>query len=367
MNENDVQDREVLDYVRNRMAADMPPEFTRDVMNDVHRTTQRRRGFAWPILTGLATVAAAAAVVVIGLGLINQPNDVGSGPSPSASTSRRSRRRRASRRRRHPARPPRRLRQSSQHRPRRSSRRPARANSDRSTRWHRRMRSRTHRPARSQDAIVNGEPTDLGWTDLLPRGLVNQRGRHRLPLGMHAVRVGALRGADDQTIHRSVAIVTNMPPGGDFTTAVEITHRGVHRRRRRGACATRSQASRRRLRVPTRWSSGSSRSPATCPPRATTSPTSSSGRTPVTPTSWPRGPTCSTGWWRHSISASRSNPRIQPGGGARRSRLRLPLCTSASGVATARDFAVDLAHVLLTAPSHLGLRSHVIPQCAPML
>ena len=54
MNENDVQDREVLDYVRNRMAADMPPEFTRDVMNDVHRTTQRRRGFAWPIFTGLA-------------------------------------------------------------------------------------------------------------------------------------------------------------------------------------------------------------------------------------------------------------------------------------------------------------------------
>ena len=87
MNENDVQDREVLDYVRNRMAADLPPEFTRDVMDDVHRTTQRRRGVAWPILTGLATVATAVAVVVIGLGLLNPPGDVGSQPTPSASAS----------------------------------------------------------------------------------------------------------------------------------------------------------------------------------------------------------------------------------------------------------------------------------------
>jgi negative regulator of sigma E activity len=87
MNENDVQDREVLEYVRNRMAADMPPEFTRDVMNDVHRTTQRRRGFAWPMLTGLATVAAAVAAVVIGLGLLNQQDPVGSEATPSASAS----------------------------------------------------------------------------------------------------------------------------------------------------------------------------------------------------------------------------------------------------------------------------------------
>ena len=89
MNENDGRDREVLEYVRNRMVADLPPEFTRDVMDDVHRTTQRRRGFAWPILAGLATVAAAVAVVVIGLGLINRPGGVGSEstPSPSASPS----------------------------------------------------------------------------------------------------------------------------------------------------------------------------------------------------------------------------------------------------------------------------------------
>lgn len=83
MNENDGHDREVREYVRKRMAADMPPEFTRDVMSDVHRTPQRRRGFAWPML---ATIAAATAVVVIGLGLINRP-DVGSGPLPSASSS----------------------------------------------------------------------------------------------------------------------------------------------------------------------------------------------------------------------------------------------------------------------------------------
>ncbi|MGZ8724721.1 MAG: hypothetical protein ACXWYG_11845, partial [Aeromicrobium sp.] len=85
MNENDVQDREVREYVRNRMAAEMSPEFTRDVMNDVQRTPQRRRGFALPIVTGLATVAVAAAVVIIGLGLLNDNGGVGSDPTPTPS------------------------------------------------------------------------------------------------------------------------------------------------------------------------------------------------------------------------------------------------------------------------------------------
>jgi hypothetical protein len=87
MNENDGRDREAREYVRNRMAADLPPEFTRDVMNDVHRTPQRRRGFAWPILAGRATVAAAVAVVVIGLRLINEPDGIGSESTPSSSAS----------------------------------------------------------------------------------------------------------------------------------------------------------------------------------------------------------------------------------------------------------------------------------------
>jgi hypothetical protein len=83
MNQNNGSDSEVRDYVRNRMAADVPPDFTRDVMDDVHRTAQRRRRFAWPVGTALATFAAAIAVVVIGLGLIIQPGRVGSEQTPS--------------------------------------------------------------------------------------------------------------------------------------------------------------------------------------------------------------------------------------------------------------------------------------------
>ena len=87
MNRNDQDPEEVRSYVRDRMAGDLPPEFIGDVMNDVHRTPQRRRGSGgWPILAGLGTVVAAAALVIIVLPLLDG-DGVGEGPSPTASAS----------------------------------------------------------------------------------------------------------------------------------------------------------------------------------------------------------------------------------------------------------------------------------------
>ncbi len=195
-------------------------------MNDVHRTTQRRRGFAWPILTGLATVAAAVAVVVIGLGLINQPNGIGSEPSPSP--------RRAPRRRRHRARRPRHLPQSSRPRPQPSSRRPGTANSDRSTLWIPRLPSRTDRAARlpAPSRRSARTPTSAGrcrspragirtttpTRDRPARCLLPSRSRWRLT-GPTRSRLRSAR---------------NLPPGGDFSTSKDRRHRVVHRGRCRG-------------------------------------------------------------------------------------------------------------------------------------
>lgn len=88
MTGHDTRDQEVRGYVRNRMAGEIPPEFVGNVMNDVHRTDQRRRNAAWPILTGLATVAAAVVIVVLGLNLLNRNGGVGAEatPTPSSTT-----------------------------------------------------------------------------------------------------------------------------------------------------------------------------------------------------------------------------------------------------------------------------------------
>lgn len=88
MTGHDTRDQEVRGYVRNRMAGEIPPEFVGNVMNDVHRTDQRRRNAAWPILTGLATVAAAVVIVVLGLNLLNRDGGVGAEatPTPSSTT-----------------------------------------------------------------------------------------------------------------------------------------------------------------------------------------------------------------------------------------------------------------------------------------
>ena len=217
MNENDVQDREVLEYVRNRMAADMPPEFTRDVMNDVHRTTQRRGGFGWPIFTGLATVAAAVAVVVIGLGLINQPNGVGSEPSSSPSPS-----------------------ESASSEATLSPTPEASASAEQapSATVEPTTGDGEFGPIHSMDpetAFVNGQScevsgvkstvdtdTDVGWTISFPEGwYANDDTDTRSACTLFASV--PFEVASDGTYPQSVEIVGNLPPGGDFSTGGEIT------------------------------------------------------------------------------------------------------------------------------------------------
>lgn len=88
MNQRDDGTEEVRSYVRQRMSGDLPPNFVEDVMQDVNRTPQRGRGWAgWPMVAGLATVAAAIAVVAIVLPIFDN-NQIGSGetPTPSASS-----------------------------------------------------------------------------------------------------------------------------------------------------------------------------------------------------------------------------------------------------------------------------------------
>lgn len=77
----------VRDYVRQRMSGEMPPDFVGEVMHEVRQIPQRGRWRGWPVVAGLATVAAAVAAVGIGLSLV-QPGGVGSGtPSPEPTVS----------------------------------------------------------------------------------------------------------------------------------------------------------------------------------------------------------------------------------------------------------------------------------------
>jgi hypothetical protein len=218
MNENDVQDQEVLDYVRTRMAVDMPPEFTRDVMNDVQRSDQRRRGFGWPIFTGLATVAAAVAVVVIGLGLLDRDEGVGSEPTPSPTAS---------------AAPS-----------MSSTPEPSVPEASASTET---TPSGTAEPTSGEgefgpihsmdleQAFENGEScqvtnvittvdteTDIGWTISFPEGwYTNEQTDDRSACTLFASE--PIEFAGDGTYPQSVEIVGNVPPGGDFSTGGEIT------------------------------------------------------------------------------------------------------------------------------------------------
>lgn len=86
MRNGDRHDSNLRSYLRDRMAGDLPSNFAREVMNDVHRTNQAGRGAGWRIFAGLATVALAAVIVVVGLGLVNRESDVGDAPTPSGAT-----------------------------------------------------------------------------------------------------------------------------------------------------------------------------------------------------------------------------------------------------------------------------------------
>ena len=222
MNENDGRDREVRDYVRNRMAADMPPEFTRDVMNDVQRTHQRRRGFAWPMLTGLATIAAAVAAVVIGLGLLNQQDPVGTQPTPSTSAS--------------PEATP-------SATPEVSSSEVASPSPSAEPTVGEGEFGPIHSVAPDDafanaqtcevtDAIVNAEPTDLTWRISFPEGWSTNEESTELRSSCTLFAPEPFEAPDDQAIPASVAIVTDVPPGGDFgpggaATTMEYTVDGV--------------------------------------------------------------------------------------------------------------------------------------------
>ncbi len=213
MNRNDERDREVRDYLRDRMAADMPPEFSTDVMDDVHRTNQRGRRSAWPIFAGLGTVAAAIAVVVIGLGLIDQPDGIGSDPTPSVTASP------------EPTVSP---------TPDQPTDTPA-------------TPSPTFEPAPSdgefgpihsmepEDAFENGEScevsnvittvgtgTEIGWTIWFPEGWHTNAGTDdRSACTLFAPEPFEV-GSPGGTYPDTVAIVGNLPPGGDIGIGGEI-------------------------------------------------------------------------------------------------------------------------------------------------
>ncbi len=218
MNENDGRDREVRVYVRNRMAADMPPEFTRDVMNDVHRTTQRRRGFAFPILAGLGTVAAAAAVVVIGLGLINPQGPTGSEPTPSASPSP------------EPAQSPTPQAPSSEAATPSPSAAPTIADGEFGP-IHSMAPDDAFANAQTcevTDAISNAEPTNLTWRISFPEGwFTNEEDT----VGRSACTLFGpepFEYSDQQGVPDSVAIIIDIPPGGPMSTDDEVTSMENH-------------------------------------------------------------------------------------------------------------------------------------------
>ena len=208
MNQNDARDRQIRDHVRGRMGADAPPEFTGNVMTEIHRSPQRRRGLAWPIATGLVTVAAAAAVVAIGLGLLDGKTDVGVGPSPSASAS---------------ASPS----GSETASPSASASPPVSSSPSAEPTIQDGEFGPIHSMAPDEafpdpqtcevaGAITtNGETSEVGYTIAYPAGwYTNEEGASRSACTLFAPQPFELR--EDGMVPEQVAIEANLPPGGDY-------------------------------------------------------------------------------------------------------------------------------------------------------
>lgn len=91
MNDFDGETEEVTSYVRQRMSGDLPPSFVEDVMKNVVDMPQRRRSWLGsPLIAGIATIAAAVAVVGIGLSTVSHGRfgtDETPTPSPTGSPS----------------------------------------------------------------------------------------------------------------------------------------------------------------------------------------------------------------------------------------------------------------------------------------
>lgn len=89
MKDFDRETQEVTSYVRQRMSGDLPPSFVEDVMKSVFDMPQRRRSWlSSPLIASIATIAAAVAVVGIGLQVINRGGfGTGETPTPTASGS----------------------------------------------------------------------------------------------------------------------------------------------------------------------------------------------------------------------------------------------------------------------------------------
>lgn len=167
-------------------------------MNDVRRTAQRGRGVAWPIFAGLATIAAAVAVAIVGLNLIDQ-GGVGSEstPSPSTSPSATTPSPTAT-----PVPTPAVTTGTGEFGPIHSMA-PTDAFPNGQT-------------CEVVDAIVNAEATNLTWRISFPEGWSTNEESTDLRSACTLFAAEPFEAPDEEAIPDTVAILTEVPPGGDF-------------------------------------------------------------------------------------------------------------------------------------------------------